>query len=148
MTGRSQEQCTTWNPSNVLIDSRGRPIFSNWKLTSQVYKSCWRGSSIFVIFIRFLLCSFPLICGSLIKKKLIIFGQIRYSDASNCKKDELRTDRAMKMFFLIIYFLEVLFIFRRTKTRPYFQIIFNNFSLESILYEFLTDTNIHCRNES
>ena len=54
-------------------------------------------------------------CGSLIKKKLIIFGQIRYSDASNCKKDEFKTDIAMKMFFLIIYFLEVLFIFRRTK---------------------------------
>ena len=77
-------------------------------------------------------------------EEINILGKSNASDSPQ----ELDLESVMKLSFLIICLLRVMFIFRRTKTRPYFQIIFNNFSLESILYEFLTDTNIHCRNES
>ena len=76
-------------------------------------------------------------------EEINILGKSNASDSPQ----ELDLEAVMKLSFLMICLLWVLFL-EGQKPGPYFQIIFNNFSLESIFYEFLTDTNIHCRNES
>ena len=98
------------------------------------------GSSFFLILQPTLVFAlFPLICGDwkLLDLFLKKFDNLVNSDASNCKKMSSRQTGAMKIFFLIIYFLEVLFIFRRTKNPSVFS---NNFLTISLSNQFCTNS--------
>ena len=125
-----------------ILTAHWWPIVSNWKLTSD-HKSS-RSQQLQISSHSLWVSWYVRPNQGLEIEEINILGKSNASDSPQ----ELDLESVMKLSFLIICLLRVMFIFRRTKTRPYFQIIFNNFSLESIFYEFLTDTNIHCRNES
>ena len=144
MTGRSQEQCTAWN--SPPLTAHWWPIVSNWKLTSSTNHQGASSPPQLQIsshsLLSFVICETQPRTGDW-RKSTFWVNQM----PQTVRKNWISRQWWNYPFWWSASSEWCLFL-EGQKPGPYFQIIFNNFSLESIFYEFLTDTNIHCRNES